>query len=108
MAFHRTVTTPFEAVSQSKGALHTIAAPSPRAPHPGSDSATVNVLLRHQHEGTFLTRLDTHGVLSLTVPALDFILKILLPGELTPLSVLPRPSRFLRVGAEIPDVHRYS
>src|SRR5438445_12625299 len=64
-AFHRTVTTPFEAVSQSKGALHTIAAPSPRAPHPGSDSATVNVLLRHQHEGdisnevtmgTFLTR----------------------------------------------------
>src|SRR5437016_12259104 len=42
--------------------------PFPRAPHPGSDSATVNVLLRHQHEGdisnevtmgTFLTRLDT-------------------------------------------------
>src|SRR5437868_15394498 len=35
-------------------------------------------------------------VLSLTLPARDFILKILLPGELTLLSVLPRPSRYLR------------
>ena len=50
-----------------RGRRGSIAAPSPRTPHPGSDSVTVNVLLRHQHEGdisnevtmgTFLTRLD--------------------------------------------------
>jgi hypothetical protein len=54
--------------SEERGRRGTIAAPSPRTPHPGSDYATVNVLLRHQQKGdisievsmgTFLTRLDT-------------------------------------------------
>ena len=52
-----------------RGGRGSIAAPSPRAPYPGSDYASVNVLLRHQQKGdisneltmgTFLTRLDSH------------------------------------------------
>jgi len=68
MVFQRTVTTPLR-LCLTLGVHPTIAAPSPRAPYPGSDYASVNVLLRHQQKGdisneltmgTFLTRLDTH------------------------------------------------
>jgi hypothetical protein len=53
--------------SDERGRRGSIAAPSPRAPHPGSDYASVNVLLRHPQKGdisnevtmgTFLTRFD--------------------------------------------------
>ena len=52
-----------------------IGAPSPRTPHPGSDYATVNVLLRQQQKGDisnevrmgiFLTRLDSGADFALT------------------------------------------
>ena len=57
---------PLKPVSQPRGSVHNCR-PSPRTPHPGSDYATVDVLLRHQQKGDisnevrmgrFLTRLD--------------------------------------------------
>ena len=50
MVFQRTVTTPLR-LCLTLGVHPTIAAPSPRAPYPGSDYASVNVLLRHQQKG---------------------------------------------------------